>query len=100
MIVGNFRDLRVFDGSYRGRCIVDLIVVVIEVQYRKVFIIHPGFDDYLVPLYVTGYQYLLPVPQAKLVGSLVAQELAFEALVIELPASSLYMVVGYAIKDM
>jgi len=26
MIVGNFRDLRIFSGFYRERCIVDLII--------------------------------------------------------------------------
>jgi len=51
VIVGNFRDLRIFSGFYRRRFIVGLII---EAYYRKVFI-PPGFRDYLVPLNVTRY---------------------------------------------
>ena len=76
-------------GYYRRRYIVDLII---EADYRKVFIIPPSFGDYLVPLNVTRYWYLLTVPQAELIGFLVAQELTIQALVIEFSTSSLHMV--------
>jgi len=97
MIVDNFRDLRVFGGSYRRRCIVGLVI---EAQYRKIIVVPFGFDDYLVSLHVAEYQHLLPVPQTELVDFLVAQELTFQALVIELSANSLHMMIGYAFKRM